>query len=60
MGVVQETTGTLVSVSFEGGYPILHLDNGATGTASDLVRVGEATATPSQEQEQPEQSEQAE
>jgi flagellar basal-body rod modification protein FlgD len=42
VAVTQETTGKLVFVSFEGGYPTLHLDNGATGAASDLVRVGEA------------------
>ena len=41
ISVTQETTGTLVSVSFEGGYPTLHLDNGATASASDILRVGE-------------------
>lgn len=43
VAVTQETTGTLVSVTFEGGYPTLHLDNGATGSASDLLRVGDET-----------------
>jgi len=40
VGVTQETTGTLVSVSFESGYATLHLDTGASAPAAELIRVG--------------------
>jgi len=57
IAVSQETTGTLESVSFDGSYPVLHLDNGVTATASDLVRVGaEAGDTAAEDKEQAEQS----
>jgi flagellar basal-body rod modification protein FlgD len=49
VGVSQETTGTIKSVSFDQGYPVLHLDNGVSAPVSDLLRVAvpEATETPS-------------
>ncbi|HLV68433.1 MAG TPA: flagellar hook assembly protein FlgD [Polyangiaceae bacterium] len=38
--VSQETTGRVESVSFDKGYPVLHLDNGTFVPVSDLLRVG--------------------
>jgi flagellar basal-body rod modification protein FlgD len=43
--VSQQTTGELVSVTFEGGYANLHLDNGATGPAANLIGVNAPPAT---------------
>jgi flagellar basal-body rod modification protein FlgD len=43
VSVTQETTATLVSVSFDKGYPELHLSNGVTAAASDLIRVAGET-----------------
>jgi len=40
VAVTQETTATLMSVSFDKGYPELHLSNGVTVAASELMRVG--------------------
>jgi len=40
VAVTQETTATLVSVSFDKGYPELHLSNGVVVSASELMRVG--------------------
>lgn len=37
--VTQETTGMLMSVSFENGYANLHLDNGANAPAANLIQV---------------------
>lgn len=37
--VSQETTGIVQSVSFDGGFTQLVLDNGVTAPASDLIRV---------------------
>lgn len=42
--VQQETTAKLESVSFEAGYPMLHLSNGVSAPASELIRVGEKDA----------------
>lgn len=35
----QETTGTVAAVSFDKGYPVLHLSNGTDVPVSDLLRV---------------------
>ena len=35
----QETTGTVNSVSFDKGYPVLQLSNGVSVQVSDLLRV---------------------
>jgi flagellar basal-body rod modification protein FlgD len=35
----QQTTGTVTGVSFDKGYPVLHLDNGSFVPVSDLIRV---------------------
>ena len=35
----QETSGTVTAVSFDKGYPVLHLDNGTDVPISDLLRV---------------------
>jgi flagellar basal-body rod modification protein FlgD len=43
--VSQETTGLIRSVSFDKGYPVLHLDNGISVPVSDLLRV-EAPSVP--------------
>jgi flagellar basal-body rod modification protein FlgD len=37
--VAQETTSTVKSVSFDQGYPVLHLDNGVSVPVSDLLKV---------------------
>ncbi len=37
--VSQETTGMLTGVSFDKGYPVLHLSNGVSVPVSDLLRV---------------------
>ncbi len=42
--VKQEVTGLVTSVSFEKGYPEVHLDSGATAPVSDLVSVGTTPA----------------
>lgn len=39
VGVSQQTTGIVEAISFDKGYPILHLDTGAAVPASDLLRV---------------------
>jgi flagellar basal-body rod modification protein FlgD len=45
VGVVQETTGLVSSVSFDKGYPELSLDNGLAVPVADLLRV-ETSKTP--------------
>jgi flagellar basal-body rod modification protein FlgD len=37
--VSQETSGTITAVSFDKGYPVLHLSNGISVPVSDLLRV---------------------
>jgi flagellar basal-body rod modification protein FlgD len=39
VSVSQETTGTITGVSFDKGYPVLALDNGAAVPVSDLLKV---------------------
>lgn len=39
VGVLQEASGLVEAVSFEKGYPLLHLDNGLSVPASELLRV---------------------
>jgi flagellar basal-body rod modification protein FlgD len=39
VAVNQETTGTITGVSFDKGYPVLALDNGAAVPVSDLLKV---------------------
>lgn len=39
VGVTQETSGQVRSVSFDQGYPVLHLDNGVSVPVSDLLSV---------------------
>ena len=39
VSVAQETTGTVKSVSFDQGYPVLTLDNGMQVPVSDLIEV---------------------
>ena len=41
--VSQETTGNLMSISFEKGYPNLLLDNGVSAPSSDLLRINSGT-----------------
>lgn len=40
VAVAQETTGTVQSVAFDKGYPVLTLDNGVSVPVSDLIQVG--------------------
>jgi flagellar basal-body rod modification protein FlgD len=44
--VSQETTGTIDGVSFDKGYPVLHLSNGVSVPVSDLLRVESPPKTP--------------
>jgi hypothetical protein len=44
--VSQETTGTIDGVSFDKGYPVLHLSNGVSVPVSDLLRVESPPTTP--------------
>lgn len=39
VSVAQETTGTVMSVAFDKGYPVLSLDNGMQVPVSDLIEV---------------------
>lgn len=41
--VSQETSGRVEGVSFDKGYPVLHLDNGVSVPVSDLLRVDSST-----------------
>jgi flagellar basal-body rod modification protein FlgD len=40
VGVSQDSGGKVVKVTFDKGYPELHLDSGVTAPISDLVSVG--------------------
>ncbi len=40
ISVTQQASGTVNSVSFDQGYPVLHLNNGLSSPISDLVQVG--------------------
>ncbi len=42
VGVTQETKGVVTAVSFDKGYPVLHLGNGISVPVSDLLRVDTA------------------
>jgi flagellar basal-body rod modification protein FlgD len=46
VGVVQETTGTVSSVSFAKGYPELSLGNGLAVPVADLIRVASSNNNP--------------
>jgi len=39
VSVSQETKGTISAVSFDKGYPVLHLDNGVSVPVADLLKV---------------------
>jgi flagellar basal-body rod modification protein FlgD len=43
----QQTSGIITGVSFDKGYPVLHLDNGTDVPISDLLRVDSTPVTPS-------------
>lgn len=43
VSVSQDLTGVVTSVSFDKGYPVLTLDNGASAPVSDLLRVDNST-----------------
>ncbi len=49
VGVSQQTTGVVEAISFDKGYPILHLDTGAAVPASDLLRVEQRDSGAEQE-----------
>jgi hypothetical protein len=40
--VTQESTSLVEGVSFDAGYPVLHLANGVKAPVSDLLRVNTA------------------
>ena len=46
VGVSQETSGVVEAVSFEQGFPLLHLDNGISVPVSDLLKVEPTPTTP--------------
>lgn len=43
ISVSQDLSGVVTSVSFDKGYPVLTLDNGASAPVSDLLRVNNST-----------------
>jgi flagellar basal-body rod modification protein FlgD len=46
VALTQQTTGLIESVSFDRGFPVIHLDNGVTAPVGDLLSVAPAQ-TPS-------------
>jgi hypothetical protein len=42
VGVTQESTSLVEGVSFDAGYPVLHLANGVKAPVIDLLRVNTA------------------
>lgn len=46
VSVSQETSGTVVGVAFDKGYPVLQLSNGVSAPVSDLLRVESPPKTP--------------
>lgn len=44
--VDQQTVGIINGISFDQGYPVLHLNNGATAPVSDLLRVDSPPTDP--------------
>lgn len=46
VGVRQESSGKVTSISFDKGYPLLHLDSGLTAPVSDLLRVEPSQSNP--------------
>jgi flagellar basal-body rod modification protein FlgD len=46
VALTQQTTGTITSVSFESGFPVMHLDNGVQAPVGDLLSVAPAPQPP--------------
>ncbi len=46
VSVEQKTVGLVEAISFDQGYPVLHLDNGAVAPVSDLLRVDSPPSDP--------------
>jgi flagellar basal-body rod modification protein FlgD len=46
VSVDQNTSAIVTAISFDTGYPVLHLANGATAPVSDLIRVDSPPITP--------------
>lgn len=46
VGVEQNTSAIVTAISFDTGYPVLHLSNGATAPVSDLLRVDSPPIAP--------------
>jgi flagellar basal-body rod modification protein FlgD len=46
ISVSQETSGTIIGVAFDKGYPVLKLSNGVSAPVSDLLRVESPPKTP--------------
>jgi flagellar basal-body rod modification protein FlgD len=46
VAVDQNTSAVVTAISFDTGYPVLHLANGATAPVSDLIRVDSPPITP--------------
>jgi flagellar basal-body rod modification protein FlgD len=46
ISVSQETSGTVLGVAFDKGYPVLQLSNGVSAPVSDLLRVESPPKTP--------------
>jgi flagellar basal-body rod modification protein FlgD len=46
VSVLQQSSGRVSAVSFDKGYPLLHLDSGLTSPVSDLLRVEPSQSTP--------------
>jgi flagellar basal-body rod modification protein FlgD len=43
---LQESKGNVIAVSFDKGYPLLHLDNGLSVPVADLLRVDSSQTNP--------------
>jgi flagellar basal-body rod modification protein FlgD len=46
VSLTQQTTGTITSVSFDRGFPVMHLDNGVQAPVGDLISVAPAPQPP--------------
>ncbi len=45
VALTQQTTGTIQAVSFDQGFPVIHLDSGVTAPVGDLLSVSPSTST---------------
>lgn len=46
VGATQQSNGTVKSISFDQGFPVIHLDNGVTAPIGDLISVSPTSTNP--------------